>query len=496
MCWAWACWAACAALRPAGGAQERRPRWCKQLADIPQEDPATYAMIQRADTLGRVPDRKPGADGDAAAPEANANLYDLVIQVAIVRPGRSRATWCIPICAGGMGWRRWTIITPELQGRCWNARWGVPLFPGTGDAGGHGLRRLPAPGEADQLRRAMATAQSHRRASRRSRDQADRARMVGNGIITQRLRRTHLQARSKASGQLRLPRKPRRQLCAASPMPQCLDEAPPPGGVPCCALLKQPSRWDSMHARAAGARCAQRPRHCHRAPRFASMQSRWDCTLEPDARQPGAGGFAVRLGLAAWPRGWPKRMARQTIVDMQRGEHHYDSVERIVYAAAAVPVAALETPGGSRRVRQFAASGPPAGAVGDPGAGPTRRCRCSPPPIRVPAPEIMVEPPVVLPPMTGGAGRWWKITAARRPQPARSTPVTFLRGDLSAAGPNAHAPRWTAPARRPAAWRCPGLVLMRQKPGSAKGVMFITLEDETGIANIIVWPSLFAASAR
>jgi error-prone DNA polymerase len=36
-----------------------------------------------------------------------------------------------------------------------------------------------------------------------------------------------------------------------------------------------------------------------------------------------------------------------------------------------------------------------------------------------------------------------------------------------------------------------GLVLVRQRPGSAKGVMFITLEDETEIANLIVWPSLF-----
>ncbi|MDX1195793.1 hypothetical protein GOL94_00075 [Sinorhizobium medicae] len=36
-----------------------------------------------------------------------------------------------------------------------------------------------------------------------------------------------------------------------------------------------------------------------------------------------------------------------------------------------------------------------------------------------------------------------------------------------------------------------GLVLVRQKPGSAKGVMFITIEDETGPANLVVWPSLF-----
>src|SRR5882762_8520279 len=41
-----------------------------------------------------------------------------------------------------------------------------------------------------------------------------------------------------------------------------------------------------------------------------------------------------------------------------------------------------------------------------------------------------------------------------------------------------------------------GLVLVRQKPGSAKGVMFITLEDESDMANLIVWPSLFEKQRR
>jgi error-prone DNA polymerase len=41
-----------------------------------------------------------------------------------------------------------------------------------------------------------------------------------------------------------------------------------------------------------------------------------------------------------------------------------------------------------------------------------------------------------------------------------------------------------------------GIVLVRQKPGSAKGVMFITLEDETGIANLIVWPAVFEKQRR
>jgi error-prone DNA polymerase len=41
-----------------------------------------------------------------------------------------------------------------------------------------------------------------------------------------------------------------------------------------------------------------------------------------------------------------------------------------------------------------------------------------------------------------------------------------------------------------------GLVLIRQRPGSAKGVCFITLEDETGIANLVIWPDAFAAQRK
>ena len=41
-----------------------------------------------------------------------------------------------------------------------------------------------------------------------------------------------------------------------------------------------------------------------------------------------------------------------------------------------------------------------------------------------------------------------------------------------------------------------GLVLIRQRPGSAKGVCFITLEDETGIANLVVWPDVFASQRK
>ena len=68
----------------------------------------------------------------------------------------------------------------------------------------------------------------------------------------------------------------------------------------------------------------------------------------------------------------------------------------------------------------------------------------------------------------------------------RRHPGAFLRGDLTArrivtctCAMEARDGRWLAAA---------GLVLVRQRPGSAKGVMFMTLEDETGIANLVVWP--------
>lgn len=76
----------------------------------------------------------------------------------------------------------------------------------------------------------------------------------------------------------------------------------------------------------------------------------------------------------------------------------------------------------------------------------------------------------------------------------RQHPVAFLRKDLSARNiitcaeaMNARDGRWVYMA---------GLVLVRQKPGSAKGVMFITIEDETGPANIVVWPTLFEKRRR
>jgi error-prone DNA polymerase len=71
----------------------------------------------------------------------------------------------------------------------------------------------------------------------------------------------------------------------------------------------------------------------------------------------------------------------------------------------------------------------------------------------------------------------------------KAHPVSFLRGELERRGILRHeqlADMPTGPRVTVA-----GLVLVRQRPGSANGVIFMTLEDETAVANVIVWPKVF-----
>ena len=76
----------------------------------------------------------------------------------------------------------------------------------------------------------------------------------------------------------------------------------------------------------------------------------------------------------------------------------------------------------------------------------------------------------------------------------RRHPVSFLRADLArrrivscAEAMGTRDGRWLEAA---------GIILVRQRPGSAKGVMFVTLEDETGIANLVVWTKVFEQHRR
>jgi error-prone DNA polymerase len=97
------------------------------------------------------------------------------------------------------------------------------------------------------------------------------------------------------------------------------------------------------------------------------------------------------------------------------------------------------------------------------------------------------EPDVALPPLPPGG----EVVADYRALSLslKGHPLMFLREKLEAQGVAATETLREAPNGRRAS--IAGLVLVRQRPGSAKGVVFMTLEDETGIGNCVVWPAMF-----
>jgi error-prone DNA polymerase len=100
------------------------------------------------------------------------------------------------------------------------------------------------------------------------------------------------------------------------------------------------------------------------------------------------------------------------------------------------------------------------------------------------------ETPVTLPPMSAGAHVAEDYRTTRLS--LKGHPIAFFRDRLDQMGATpAKALRGISDGRR---LSVAGLVLVRQRPGTAKGVVFITLEDETGSANAVVWPNIFAAN--
>ena len=124
------------------------------MANIPQEDPATYAMIRRADTVGvfQIESRAQMAMLPRLKPRT---FYDLVIEVAIVRPGPIQGDMVHPYLRRREGLEPVEFPTPELEGVLGKTL-GVPLFQEQAMKVAIVCAGFSA-GEADQLRRSMAT---------------------------------------------------------------------------------------------------------------------------------------------------------------------------------------------------------------------------------------------------------------------------------------------------------------------------------------------------
>ena len=249
--------------------------------------------------------------------------------------------------------------------------------------------------------------------------------------------------------------------------------------VLCCALLNaQPM---GFYAPAQIVRDAQA--HEVEVRPVSVNDSRWDCTLEMmDGRL-----LVVRLGMRM-VKGLANAHAAELIA--AGGDRAYDSVDEL-RRRAGVPTAALERLAGADAFRCL---------------GPERRAalcairglRDDVLPLfaaadaeRMPRPEV-IGPPAAIAPMTDG--REVVEDYAHVGLTLRQHPVTFLRGELDQHGIVPCADLLAARDGRRVT--VAGLVLVRQRPGTATGVIFITLEDETGIANLIVWSSLFERQRR
>jgi error-prone DNA polymerase len=110
------------------------------------------------------------------------------------------------------------------------------------------------------------------------------------------------------------------------------------------------------------------------------------------------------------------------------------------------------------------------------------------------ADELFPEPAVALPPMTLAEHVVEDYVATSLS--LKEHPVTFFRADLARLGALRNVDHRGESLRNGQIVTVAGLVLIRQQPGTAKGVIFMTLEDETDIANIIVWPKVFAKNRR
>ncbi len=440
---------------------EHRGLAIETMADMPKEDPATYQMIQRADTIGvfQIESRAQMSMLPRMKPK---ELYDLTIQVAIVRPGPIQGDMVHPYLRRRDKLEEPDLPTEELRAVLGKTL-GVPLFQEQAMQVAMVCAGFSAT-QADQLRRAMATFKVtggvnkfHAEliegmvARNYSREFAERIFKQIEGFGSYGFPESHA-----ASFAL---------IAYASSWVKCHH----PDVFACALLNAQPM---GFYAPAQIVRDARL--HGVEVRPVSINDSRWDCTLEPGGRY-----YAVRLGLRM-AKGLAEKdagrlvglrhCAYESMTDFHRRTRLTPrTLERLAEADA---FACL---GIGRRqalwdVKALAASDLPLFG----------------------GREDFVEAPTALVPMRPGREvvedyRSTGLTLRRHP-------LSFLRAELVEQGMVRAADlEHTRDGRRVA---IAGIVLVRQKPGSAKGVMFITIEDETGHANLIVWPAVFEAQRR
>ena len=444
------------------------------LATIPPEDPRTYAMIRKADTLGtfQIESRAQMAMLPRIKPRT---FYEMVIEVAIVRPGPIQGDMVHPYLRRREGKEDVDYPKPELEAVLGKTL-GVPLFQEQAmrvaiECAGF------SPGEADQLRRAMATFKHTGTIS--TFGQKLISGMVANGYDEKFAEQIFRQL--EGFGSYGFPESHAASfalIAYASSWMKCWHP-----DVFCAALLNaQPM---GFYAPAQIVRDAQQ--HGIEIRPVCINASRWDCTLEP--RDADDGRLAVRLGLR---RAKDLSNADAARLISSREDRPFASVDDL-WRRAGIPSSVLV------KMAEADAFRPSLGLARREALWAIKALRDEPLPLFAAAaareaivvPE-QVEPAVSLRPMTAGSEvveDYGHIGLT-----LRQHPISFLRADLT------HRRIMTCAnavaSRDRQLVDVAGLVLVRQRPGSAKGVMFITLEDETAVANLVVWAKVFEKYRR
>ena len=437
-----------------------------ELATIPPEDPRTYAMIRKADTLGvfQIESRAQMAMLPRLQPRS---FYDLVIEVAIVRPGPIQGDMVHPYLRRRQGKEAVSYPKPELE-KVLGKTLGVPLFQEQAmrvaiECAGF------TPGEADQLRRAMATFKFTGGVSHFKTKLVGG--MVARGYPVEFAEQTFSQL--EGFGSYGFPESHAASfalLAYASSWLKCHHP-----DVFCAALLN--SQPMGFYQPAQIVRDAQE--HGVEIRPICVNASRWDCTLEerPD------GAHAVRLGLRM-VGGLAEADAARLV--LARGEQPYAGIDEIWRRAQIKP-------GALSRLAEADAFLPSLGLQRREAGWAIKGLRETALPLfDQPGAAELNEPAPMLKAMT--EGREIVEDYSHVGLSLRRHPLALLREDLAGLG---RVPcREAAQSRDGRFVRTAGLVLVRQMPGTAKGVLFMTIEDETGAANLVIWRTLYEKQRR
>jgi error-prone DNA polymerase len=425
------------------------------MQDVPREDRATYDMICQADTIGvfQIESRAQMSMLPRLQPRV---FYDLVIEVAIVRPGPIQGGMVHPYLQRRMG--KLPVDYPAGLEKALGRTLGVPIFQEQVmqvviDAAGF------TPGEADQLRRSMAAWK--RKGGLEKYQPRIVAGMVDRGYDESFALQICQQI--QGFGEYGFPESHAASfawLTYVSSWIKCHE----PAAFLCALLNSQPMGFYSPSQLVQDAK-----RHGIEVRPVDISCSGWESALEERAGQAQP---AVRLGMALL-RGMRAEAAYR--IEETRAIRPFASVTELARRAdlnrhdlqVLAGGNALRSLAGNRRQALWDA----AGAVPDKDLlRPT---------------DVAEDVPQLVPPTEGeeilGDYRAQGLTLGRHPL-ALLRPALLAKRFLPAEVLNTFSNKQLA--------RGAGIVTGRQRPGTAKGVLFVTIEDETGYVNVIVWPDL------